>query len=109
MDDATRKLYEERGLGRRQGAGKRPAVVVVDLNNGFTDPASPLYCDADVAVPANIRVLEAARAAGCPVVVVPYGYREGIAVQALRGDGIVDSIVDVANGIAARRRTESLP
>jgi len=51
----------------------------------------------------------AARAAGCPVVVVPYGYREGIAVQALRGDGIVDLIVDVANGIAARRRTESLP
>ncbi len=37
----------------------------------------------------------AARAAGCPVLVVPYGYREGLAVQDLAADGIVDSIADV--------------
>jgi nicotinamidase-related amidase len=67
MDDATRKLYEERGLGRRQGAGKRPALVVVDLNYGFTDPESPLHCDSDEAVPANLRLLEAARETGCPI------------------------------------------
>jgi len=40
--------------------------------------------------------VEAARAAGCPVVVVPYGYREGLAVQDLAADGIVDSIAAVA-------------
>jgi phosphoglycolate phosphatase len=39
----------------------------------------------------------AARAAGCPVVVVPYGYREGLAVQDLAADGIVDSIAAVAD------------
>ena len=38
------------GFGRRQGAGARPALVVVDLVNGFTDPESPLWCDADEAV-----------------------------------------------------------
>ena len=39
----------------------------------------------------------AARAAGCPVLVVPYGYREGLAVQDLAADGIVDSIAAVAD------------
>ena len=37
MDEATRKLYADRGLGGRQGAGTRPALVVVDLN----DPKCP--------------------------------------------------------------------
>ena len=76
MDDATRKLYEERGLGRRQGAGTRPALVVVDLNYGFTDPESPLYCDTVEAVDANVRLLEAARAAGCPVAFTTLEYDE---------------------------------
>jgi len=33
-----------------------------------------------------------ARAAGCPVLVVPYGYSEGVPVQSLGSDGIVDSL-----------------
>jgi maleamate amidohydrolase len=77
MDDETRRLYEERGLGRRQGAGTRPALVIVDLNYGFTDPESPLYCDTGEAVAANVRLLEAARAAGCPVAFTTLEYDEG--------------------------------
>ena len=77
MDEATRKLYEASGLGRRQGAGTRPALVIVDLNNGFTDPESPLHCDTEEAVAANVRLLEAARGAGCPVVFTTLVYDEG--------------------------------
>jgi maleamate amidohydrolase len=77
MNDETRRLYEERGLGRRQGAGTRPALVVVDLNYGFTDPESPLHCDTDVAVAANVRLLEAARAGGCPIAFTTLEYDEG--------------------------------
>ncbi len=40
-----------------------------------------------------------ARAAGCPVLVVPYGYREGILVQDLGSDGIVDSLEAVADRV----------
>jgi nicotinamidase-related amidase len=76
MDQATRKLYEERGLGGRQGAGKRPALVIVDLNRGFTDPASPLHCDADRAVEANVRLLAAARQAHCPIAFTTIEYDE---------------------------------
>lgn len=76
MDEETRKLYNERGLGGRQGAGTRPALVIVDLNRGFTDPASPLHCDTDGAVEATARLLEAARSSGCPVAFTTIQYDE---------------------------------
>ena len=53
-------VYSARGFGGRQGAGERPAVVVVDFIQGFTDPASPLACDADAAVEATRSLLDAA-------------------------------------------------
>jgi nicotinamidase-related amidase len=64
------------GFGGRSGAGARPALVVVDLLNGFTDPESPLWCDADVAVAATARLLAAARAAGAPVAFTTVQYDE---------------------------------
>jgi len=76
VDETTRKLYAERGLGGRQGAGTRPALVIVDLNRGFTDPASPLHCDTDVAVEATARLLEAAREHRCPVAFTTIQYDE---------------------------------
>lgn len=60
-------VYAGRGLGGRQGAGERPALVIVDLNYGFTDPQSPLHCSADAAVAATATLLSAARAGGRPV------------------------------------------
>jgi nicotinamidase-related amidase len=47
--------------------GARPAVVVVDLNLGFTDPESPLACDLDDVLSSSRRLLEVAREAGLPV------------------------------------------
>jgi phosphoglycolate phosphatase len=44
-----------------------------------------------------------ARAAGAPVVVVPWGYREGAEVQALGADAIVDSFDALAELVAGRR------
>jgi maleamate amidohydrolase len=70
------ELYAERGFGRRSGAGERPALVVVDLVEGFTDPDSPLWCDADAAVAATARMLEAARASGAPVAFTTVEYDE---------------------------------
>ena len=48
-----------------------------------------------------------ARAAGAPVVVVPYGYREGRAVQDLAADAIVDSLDDLPDRVAVRRTPDS--
>ena len=65
---SARDVYDARGFGGRQGAGERPAVVVVDFIEGFTNPESALACDADAAVGAARRLLDAARAAGLPVI-----------------------------------------
>ena len=40
---------------------------------------------------------EAARAAGCRVLTVPYGYNHGQPVQTIDTDGIVESLLDAAN------------
>jgi len=39
------------GFHGRAGFGEKPALVVVDVNRGFTDPASPLVCDLDSRIP----------------------------------------------------------
>jgi phosphoglycolate phosphatase len=38
---------------------------------------------------------QAARAAGCPVVLVTYGYNHGEPVRAVDADGFVDSLADL--------------
>jgi nicotinamidase-related amidase len=50
-----------------QTLGQRPALVLVDLINGFTDPACPLGCDSDAVVAVNARLLAAFRQRGLPV------------------------------------------
>ena len=39
---------------------------------------------------------KAARAAGCPVLIVPYGYNHGEAVQTIESDGIVETLLSAA-------------
>ena len=63
-------------FGGAAGFGERPAVVVVDLNVGFTDPASPLACDLDVVLVATRRVLDTARSSGVPVYYTTIEYDE---------------------------------
>ncbi len=65
------------GFGERQGAGRRPALLVIDMSLGFTSPDSPLHCDLEGAVGAIARLLEAARAKALPVVFTTVSYGEG--------------------------------
>jgi nicotinamidase-related amidase len=73
----TRDVYGERGFGGRQGAGRHPALVVIDLNYAFTDPESPLHCDTDSAVQATARLLAAAREGDRPVAFTTIEYDAG--------------------------------
>ena len=66
------------GFGQRGGGvGSRPVLVVIDMSNGFTDPASPLVCELDETVEAIRKLLDAARAAEIPVVYTTVAYGEG--------------------------------
>jgi maleamate amidohydrolase len=64
------------GFHGQVGLGRRPALIVVDVNVGFTDPASPLVCELDTVVAAISRLLEEARRAGIPVVYTTVAYDE---------------------------------
>ena len=59
MEDAA--FYRERGFGGTAGFGRRPALLVIDLVNGFTDPAAPLGSDLDAVVAATRRLIDACR------------------------------------------------
>ena len=62
------------GFHGRAGFGKRPALIVVDMSVGFTDPESPLHCDLEPVVEAIDRLLAATRAARLPVVYTTVAY-----------------------------------
>ena len=65
------------GFHGRVGLGRRPALIVVDVNRGFTDWESPLVCDLDEVVVAIQRLLGEMRSAGLPVVYTTVSYGEG--------------------------------
>ena len=77
--DETRRFYETRGIGARVGFGERPALLVVDLVRGFTDPASPLGSVLDAEVAATARLLGAARHARLPVHFTTIAFEPGFA------------------------------
>jgi phosphoglycolate phosphatase len=58
-----------------------------------------------VAIGDSSNDAEAARAAGCFVLTVPYGYNHGRPVQEINSDGIVSSLLEAANLIRAHNRT----
>jgi nicotinamidase-related amidase len=65
------------GFHGRAGFGRRPALIVIDMNVGFTDPESPLVCDLEDVVEAIGRLLEEARRAELPVVYTTVAFDEG--------------------------------
>ena len=58
-----------------QSIGKCPALIVVDMINGFTDPACALGGDYPDVVAANIELLTAFRAANLPIFFTTVIYR----------------------------------
>ena len=72
--DATRSLYAARGLMRRVGFGRAPAVLVIDVVIGFTDSRSPLAGEFAAQVTAIRRLLREARAHGVPIFFTTVAY-----------------------------------
>ena len=60
-----------------------------------------------VAIGDSSNDAEAARAAGCFVLTVPYGYNHGKPVQTINSDGIVSSLLDAAKLISAHNSTSN--
>jgi maleamate amidohydrolase len=72
----TGQIYERAGWGRRTPRGARPAILVVDLSRGFTEPEFPTGADLTEVVVATSELVEAAHAAGAPVIFTTIAYEE---------------------------------
>jgi len=56
------------------GMGQKPALIIVDVVMGFTDPACPLGSEADAVVAANIELMNAFHQADLPVALTTVVY-----------------------------------
>jgi maleamate amidohydrolase len=70
------EALKKRGFGRLIGFGKAPALVVIDFQRGFTDPALPLGSNLDSQLAATVQLLDAARQARIPVYFTVVWYDE---------------------------------
>lgn len=101
LDQKGLAPYFERVFGGDSFARKKPdpmpmlgACAALDL------PPSAV-----VAIGDSSNDAESARAAGCFVLTVPYGYNHGRPIQEINSDGIVSSLLEAAEQISAHNHT----
>lgn len=97
----TLPLMKKKGLtdyfdvvfGGDSFARKKPdPVALLQVCTDFDLPPSQILAIGD-----SSNDAKAARAAACPVLLVPYGYNHGEAIQNVESDGIVASLLEAAN------------
>jgi maleamate amidohydrolase len=67
----------KRAFGKRIGFGARPALILIDFVEAYFDPACPLYAGVEDALASAIRLRDAAREAGVPVIYTNVVYDKG--------------------------------
>jgi len=70
------EFFRQRGFGLRIGFGKRPALLVIDMINAFTDPSMMLGADLDGPIEATRQMLQVAHDKGVPVLFSTVSYSE---------------------------------
>ena len=70
------EFFRERGFGLKIGFGARPALIVIDMLMGFTNPDMPLGSNLDVQIEAQKPLLEAAHERRIPVIFSTVMYHE---------------------------------
>ena len=67
-----------------QSFGSRPALILVDMSTGFTDPQSPLGGDYTDVIVANKKLLSVFRKASLPVFFTSVVYKTKVQAQVFR-------------------------
>ncbi len=96
------KLYSEIRFGTRIGFGKSPALILIDLMYGCTDPSFPIGFDQSAEIAQSRRLLEAFREKNLPVVFLTAGRTKGD----IKGHMFVKKIPGVAETLAGSRAAE---
>ena len=66
-DTSDEEFFKERGFGIRLGYGARPALIIIDMINAFTDKDMPLGAPLEDQIEAITPLLETAHARDLPV------------------------------------------
>src|SRR4029078_3950612 len=77
-NDALRQWYDRVGFGGRVGFGERPALLVIDLAKGWTDPASPAGSDLATVLTSTRQLLDVAREAHVPIFFTVMSYDQSL-------------------------------
>lgn len=100
----TDRTYKQAGFGAPVRRGSRPAIVVVDLTRGFTEPSYPSGADLSEVVTATTCLIEAGRPADVPVIFTAIAYTEaeatGDAVTWLRKAPGLRELVEGSDAVA---------
>ena len=83
--DGQQNYYDSIGFSDRIGFGERPAVLVIDMCRGITEPGYKMFIDMDEHIPRIQAILSAARAAGAPVVFTTVAYHRDLADAGIFG------------------------
>ncbi|MDZ4044345.1 MAG: isochorismatase family protein [Rhodoglobus sp.] len=137
LDDTDRAVFQAAGWGRRAGFGKRPAIIVIDVNYNFAgDNDDPVLesikrwryaCGPEAwtrSIPAIQRILEVSRRKRLPIIYTtnprrPDGFDLGVwndksyrstdvvDVMGHKGNDIVDEVAPVDGDIFIEKRKPS--
>ena len=70
------EFFRQRGFGIKIGFGERPALIVIDMINGFTDASMPLGANLDTQIKAQQPLVEIAHQRDIPVIFSTVFYEE---------------------------------
>jgi maleamate amidohydrolase len=68
LPDQLDANYARAGYHHRLDPGKKPALLVIDMVEAYFEPTSPLYAGVDAALASTLKLIDAARASGIPVI-----------------------------------------
>ncbi|MEB3370932.1 isochorismatase family protein [Saccharopolyspora mangrovi] len=107
--DAT---YDRAGFGATVPRGSRPALIVVDLTRGFTEPGFPSGTDLTAEVTATAELVRTARWNGIPVIYTAISYTpseaDGDAIAWLRKAPGMRSLREGSAAVSLDPRLERL-
>ena len=106
------EFFRQRGFGLRIGFGKRPALLVIDMINAFTDPSMMLGADLDGPIEATRQMLQVAHDKGVPVLFSTVSYSEpgqkDAGIWALKQKGAV-TLITGSHGVQIDERLQFAP
>ena len=101
------EFFRQRGFGLRIGFGKRPAVLVIDMINAFTDLTMMLGANFDDQIEATKPLLQAARDVNVPIIFSTVAYQDAdqkdAGIWALKQKG-VSTLAAGSNGVRVDQR-----